>query len=512
MAYIEINGLPNSLRMDGWWLSGSFQDQATAPPKITGPTLSELSFPFTSLALLALILLADWLFWGYSIGLSLAVFAVALTCAALLIRSSVPDRRTGVLAMLIATASVLPVIEYAQFLSLIFCFAGLCLMAAIIALNGRASLSEFFSGAVRFLTSGLLQTGLDVFRFSKRVRSTQGASDFRAQFLTNWLLPLGVGGIFVILLISGNPLVELWLEKLVSGFEFSFAPTRAAFWVAMACLIWPFLVIARLREKMVRPISVPLRTMTAPGFVTLASITNSLVLFNIIFAFQSVLDMTYLWGGAELPAQMTFAQYAHEGAYPLVATALLAGVFALISRPFAIGSKRLTMLLTVWIGQNVMLVLSSLLRLDLYVDSYGLTYLRVWAFLWMILVAIGLCLIAVQLFRGKSNLWLLQRNGLILVGVLYASCFVNFANVIADFNLNRASSIEQARRLDNTYVCGLGDMARPAIAKYEAENGSRVCYNANVASPEPNWREWGFRKWRVGRYVTAATPELGAKQ
>ena len=57
--------------------------------------------------------------------------------------------------------------------------------------------------------------------------------------------------------------------------------------------------------------------------------TRSLILFNALFAVQTVLDLIYLWGGASLPDGMSHAEYAHRGAYPLVATALLAAAFVL---------------------------------------------------------------------------------------------------------------------------------------------------------------------------------------
>ena len=41
--------------------------------------------------------------------------------------------------------------------------------------------------------------------------------------------------------------------------------------------------------------------------------------------------------------------------------------------------------------------MSSILRLDLYVATYLLTYWRVAAFIWMLIVAIGLVLIVVRI-------------------------------------------------------------------------------------------------------------------
>src|SRR4029078_10113192 len=60
-----------------------------------------------------------------------------------------------------------------------------------------------------------------------------------------------------------------------------------------------------------------------------AAIVRALLLFNLLFAVQTVLDLTYLWGGVALPDGMTYASYAHRGAYPLIVTALIAAGFVL---------------------------------------------------------------------------------------------------------------------------------------------------------------------------------------
>ena len=44
--------------------------------------------------------------------------------------------------------------------------------------------------------------------------------------------------------------------------------------------------------------------------------------FNALFAVQSVSDLAYLWGGMRLPEGLSYADYAHRGAYPLIVTAL----------------------------------------------------------------------------------------------------------------------------------------------------------------------------------------------
>ena len=76
---------------------------------------------------------------------------------------------------------------------------------------------------------------------------------------------------------------------------------------------------------------------------TKEAVLRSLVIFNVMFACQTFMDMNYLWGGGQLPEGITYAQYAQKGAYPLIVTALLAALFVLISQNSGkeiAGSKR----------------------------------------------------------------------------------------------------------------------------------------------------------------------------
>ena len=161
---------------------------------------------------------------------------------------------------------------------------------------------------------------------------------------------------------------------------------------------------------------------------------RSLILFNALFALQTGLDLVYLWGGVALPDGLTYAEYAHRGAYPLIATALLAAGFVLIAmRPGgpAEQSRLIRPLVLVWTGQNILLVISSILRLDLYVAAYSLTYLRLAAFIWMMLVAAGLLLMLIQMILRKPNSWLVAANAATLALVLYGCCFINAPRLVA---------------------------------------------------------------------------------
>jgi hypothetical protein len=238
---------------------------------------------------------------------------------------------------------------------------------------------------------------------------------------------------------------------------------------------------------------------------------RSLFLCNALFALQSGLDLTYLWGSASLPDGMSHAEYAHRGAYPLILTALLAAGFVLVAmRPGgpAEQSRLIGPLVLAWTGQNVLLVASSILRLDLYVATYSLTYLRLAAWIWMGLVAAGLLLILIQIILRKPNSWLVAANALMLAFVLYECCFINAPKLVASYNLKHCQEVGgTGPHLDLKYLASLGPQALPAIGPHIKNMPALrsialdLWHDHQMQMRPGNWRAWDFRAWRLQRYL-----------
>ncbi len=498
-----MRGVPRGLVLDGWWLSeAAVADKeptwaaARAGRGVKGWRAAGL--------LLALVALADWLFWGHWPGLSLAVFAVALVVAMLLQAGLMPGQRRWV-AVIGLLLCLLPVIEQVQALSVLFWIAGLGLAAGVVA--GGQGPAGVAAVALRFLAAALPQIARDLEHVRRVAMFGTDWIGCGERALRVWALPLAAGGTFILLLLAANPLLQHWLHRLtllhwpVPGAE------RMLAWGVVAGAVWPFLVIAAMRVRVLRPLHPVRLPMPGAGLVNAQSITVSLILFNAILAVRSGLDGLYLWGGAVLPEGVGHAEYAHRGAYPLVATALLAGLFVLISARYAQGWM-LRALLALWLVQNLALVIAAIYRLDLYVGAFGLTRFRLAAFVWMGLVAFGLVLTGWQVWRQRSLWWLAQGNAAALAFCLYSACFVDFAGVIARTNLNTSGRGDAVQRVDSAYICGLGPGAVPAILEFQLRTGIRLCATDGIAVPPVgNWREWGFRNWRIARYLAVPGAE-----
>jgi hypothetical protein len=359
------------------------------------------------------------------------------------------------------------------------------------------------------------------FRFFRDTARLLNVSAFTAGIVV-WLVPIALGCIFILLFASANPLIEHWISMIsVNRASSTINVGQSLFWFIMLLVTWPFIHV-RWRQRRpplnpgaIAPVAVEHEAAAdIPNFFGEATILRSLILFNLLFAIQTVLDMIYLWGHAALPAGVTYAAYAHQGSYPLIVTALLAAGFVLAAIKAGEPTERSRLirpLVYLWIGQNVLLVVSSIQRLHLYVETYMLTFWRVAAFIWMLLVAIGLVLIVARMVLERSNGWLVRMNLISLAATLYICTLVNFTAIIADYNVSHCKEASgRGVEIDIGYLAGLDPQALPAIDKAIALRKD----NANLVSRRnllvdiqrqdmASWRSWGFRSWRLQRYLNA---------
>ena len=483
---------------------------ASAPPLVTPLVLAA-----------ACVALADWLFYGWRIGISLALFMAVLGIAGVAGNRAHAARTIQIAMATIFVAGLLALIEDVNALSVTVATLATALFVIVITAREASSWPWRLLEAATIPFRGPFQLVGDVL---KTLQSMKGRIPdwLSMNSLVAWIIPLAACFVFFSLFASANPLIEYRLQQIDLRMIFDLlSPARIGFWIVLACAIWPLLL-----RRASRPLVWPSQPRLAIGpsgldhLFGVQAVTRSLVLFNVMFALQSALDLTYLWGGASLPNGMTYAYYAHRGAYPLIATALLAAGFVLIAmRPGgpAEQSRLIRPLVLLWTGQNVLLVVSSIFRLDLYVAAYSLTYLRLAAFIWMGLVAAGLVLMLVQIKLRKPNSWLISANAISLALVLYVCCFVNAPRLVAAYNVEHSrENGGTGPYLDLRYLASLGPQALPPVETYVnkipvlGSIARDYRHNHEIQLLATNWRGFGFRTWRLDRYL-ANNPGMAPK-
>ena len=312
-------------------------------------------------------------------------------------------------------------------------------------------------------------------------------------------LPLAMSALFVALFASANPLIDGALHGLTLP-----SPERILVWGFVAVLVWPSLRPRAFATRIVQ--GLPQMAVTLPG-TSAASVLVSLALFNLVFAVQNGLDLAFLWSGAPLPEGMTLAAYAHRGAYPLIVTALLAGVFVLGTlKPGSASAENplIRRLVVVWVAQNLLLVASSALRTIDYIEVYMLTAWRIAALAWMALVALGLVLICWRMLTGKSAAWLINANALAAILVLTSGTIVDLDAVAAQWNVRHAREVTgKAVPLDLGQMQRMGSAALLPLLELEQRAtepvfGQRVrVIRADLLTrleqEQADWHRWTWR-------------------
>ena len=330
--------------------------------------------------------LADVLFHDQPIGASLAVFGIALLALVLLVRHRhrrlMPRERRLVYAMigLVAVSLVDPgIIGAALFVLALW-------TVAVGAIGGWPDRVIDWLGAMLRLPQELVVRVFVDQRVLHRWRTRHARVIRIGAAVLNWSAPILMALVFVAIFWMANPVIGQWISIAYDATKefatelFENTPVgRIGMWFVAALFA---LALLRGRRRAARAAPPPCLRTYADNRE--AIVTRSLALFNVAFAVQTTLDIFYLGAGATLPDGMTFASYAHRGAYPLIAAALLAGIFTLwafpVGRDGGIWSRRL---IVAWIVQCVVLTTCAAGRLWLYVGEYSLTRWRLATIIWL---------------------------------------------------------------------------------------------------------------------------------
>ena len=479
------------------------------------PTGLRFSFQAKVFGAAVLVVLADQLFWAHDKGWTMGLFALAW--AGVIVSTQRAVRRSRWSWAALALAVVLALLEgfNPTFLGAFL----ICITLSVAVLAPRtAGGGDVWRWAQRIIFNGLVAIARPVLDIVRQRRAARRGRTKARSWLPIVALPLAGGVVFLLLFASANPLIARALSSVEAPHIGGELFVRAGMALLVAIMVWGLLRPRVLR----RPMGIPSGEGggALPG-VSVTSVTLSLLVFNVLFALENGLDIAFLWSGARLPDEFTLAEYAHRGAYTLMAAALLTGLFVLMAlRPGSEAARRplVRWLVIGWIVQTVFLVASSIHRTQIYVDSYSLTRVRIFALVWMGLTAIGLGLILWRMLRGRSAAWLLNANALALGVVLVAAVAVDTGEVAARWNVEHAREAGgRGVELDLCYLIDLGPSALVPLTQLEARpltpafrgriDWARRVALAQAERRQSDWRGWTWinaRRLDAAQVITAA--------
>lgn len=187
------------------------------------------------------------------------------------------------------------------------------------------------------------------------------------------------------------------------------------------------------------------------------TVTSLLTLLYVLFSVIQIVGLFF--GKMQLPEGYTYAMYAREGFFQLLAVSFLNLVIVLMCMSFFKESRVLKGVLTVMSLCTFVMIASSALRMVIYIRFYYLTFLRIlvlWSLLVLALLFLG---VVTNIFKETFPLF---RYGVAVVTVLYLA--LSFAH--PDYLIARVNVLNAVRE----------DMAwwTPEEAQLAAQDFSRA--------------------------------------
>ena len=163
-------------------------------------------------------------------------------------------------------------------------------------------------------------------------------------------------------------------------------------------------------------------------------------------------------GKMQLPEGYTYAQYAREGFFQLLAVSILNLILVLVCLSFFRESRVLKVIMTIMSLCTFIMIASSVMRMIIYIRYYYLTFLRIFV-LWMLTVLFVMFIgVLINIYRESFPLF---RYGVVMVTVLYlALSFSHPDYIIARVNIANAPGA------DFSYLSDLSADAAPVIIPY----------------------------------------------
>lgn len=456
----------------------------------------QYSLKMTWLLVAGLVLFGDFLFYHYYLGTNLGIYCFSLV---ILISPFFKNKWSKWSILFFLSLSLLfdVTLLNAAFFILVFIF----LLYTRELENFSYSVFFIIKSLLLFVFKSIATIAIDLKDTVERTIDLKSNAKVITTKSIYWLIAMGISGVFLFLFYLANPFLQINLERFLNWIVDTIAEFFEIY-LFIRILIWFFIFVSAWAFLRTRNNQTGNHASTVKKeWLPLELVIISLACFNLVFAIQNISDLYFLLGNGELPNGLSYAEYAHRGAYPLIVVTLLSG--ALICFVFKEGyetekSGLARKLVYFWLFQNILLVVFTFQRLVLYVSAFHLTRWRYATFVWLLIIILGFLLTFYRIRFQKSNQWYLRQNMYITFWVLLVCCFVKSDSMISFYNVSHCKEYtNEGSPLDAEYLESLGVSALPAIQfaidkKPEAFGDLSAMQKRildKVKRQDENWRE-----------------------
>ena len=228
-------------------------------------------------------------------------------------------------------------------------------------------------------------------------------------------------------------------------------------------------------------------------------------ILSLLYIVFSGIQIVYLFmRRMQLPAGYTYAQYAREGFFQLLAVSVINLVIVLIGLYYFKSSKVLKVMLTIMSLCTFVMIASSAMRMMIYIQYYYLTFLRIFV-LWSLLV-LFLIFSGVIAYIVKESFPLFRYSMIVVTCLYIALSFSHPDYWIAKVNLDSTketrSEFFKGDVYEDYYLLGtLSADAAPVLIDWIAEEGYSFKYYNLEFDRYPIGFEEGDHEYEASRYL-----------
>ena len=257
----------------------------------------------------------------------------------------------------------------------------------------------------------------------------------------------------------------------------------------------------------------------------LVAITITIILSILYLLFCSVQIAGLFFGKLLLPEGYSYANYAREGFFQLLFVCIINLGVVLFCLAYFRESKLLKILLTIISGCTYIMIISSAIRMILYIQVYYLTFLRIFVLWSLIVIFIVMTGVLISIYNEKFPLF---RFAMFTVTALYILlAFSHPDYFIASYNLSKIEAkidaVEEKEVLskygDISYLLSMSKDAAPAILDFyqnesqKVEKNDESWYNIEryFDEAERDYKSMDLRTFNISRFIAGQCAKVALK-
>ncbi len=394
--------------------------------------------------------LYSYLFYQEKTGFNVLLFSISLVVTWIVRDKQVLKNKMWLLVAVGTIVTGCSVSYYGNYLSIIANVISLCVLSGISTYKNSSVLFSFFFSCYTFFTSIFHM----VFDFIKR-KSNQVATSSKRSILFV-VIPVVICTLFLFIYKASNPIFNELTKKINLDFI-------SITWIFST--LFGFLLMYCFYNHKRIPLLSTIDDVTDTNLINKEYTTFTFfgkqiavvdenfsgtllfILLNLLLLVVNVIDLTFLFGGKKLPAEVSYSDFVHQGTNSIIFSIFFAIIIILFCFRGALNfyekNKTITYLTYAWILQNIFMLYTTAEKNNLYVSDFGLTYKRIGVYVYLLLCIIGLVSTFIKIMYKKTNQFLYRVNCTTYFIVLVIATIGNWDIIITHFNLTKAKHNEK---------------------------------------------------------------------